>query len=310
MSNKARKILCLTCAFVLILGVCASASAAEVDGYHIYTFYQYQQGNTSFTSFNNTISINQDADPLIIKLNVALPTPASANTFFDISVDLYTSGCAFFRPGQVELLDSSWNVLASSEFTISGDQISAKSLSASGECKYISFIFSVVDPTYYRSNGISYDWDCYATSVSFDQVNETDFLSQLVNGIANLPSLILDGIKGLFVPTEQQILDMKDKWLALCEERFGAVYQAASIISEYSSEMQAQAAVGVLDFPEYEFDLKICKWKFGGWQVDLVPDGFELVIEVLKVIVNIVCTLLFVNGLRNRFESVLGGHKE
>lgn len=132
-------------------------------------------------------------------------------------------------------------------------------------------------------------------------------VSDIIDGITNLPQMILDGIKGLFVPDVWQIAAYQLKWEELLATRFGAIYEAVMLIDQFGKAISEQAAMGIVTFPEVTIDLAGEPWTFGGWDIKVVPDGFGGVIVVLKSAINIVCTLAFVNGLRHRFEGIMGG---
>lgn len=154
-----------------------------------------------------------------------------------------------------------------------------------------------------------------ATATIIIQPDRTDSLldtiiggvSDIIDGIKNLPQMILDGLKGLFVPDVWQIAAYRDKWMDLLSSRFGAVYEAVMLIDEFGQAISEQAAMGVVTFPEVSIDLAGTPWTFGGWDVKVVPDGFGGVIVVLKSAISIVCTMAFVNGLKHRFEGIMGG---
>lgn len=142
-----------------------------------------------------------------------------------------------------------------------------------------------------------------------EEEKQTGLLGNIVTGIKELPSKIVSGIKqavtDLFVPDEAQIIDMKEDWTNLLSDRFGAVYESAQIIDDFASAFTEKDAISSLEIPKVTVNLAGSNFTFGGWYVKLVPDGFSDVISVLKVIINIVCTLAFINAMRKRLESVV-----
>ena len=132
-------------------------------------------------------------------------------------------------------------------------------------------------------------------------------INDLLDAIISLPEKLLDGIKGLFVPDADTMAAYQDRWFSLLASRFGAIYEAVMLIDEFGQSISDQAASGVVDFPIVTIDLAGTPFTFGGWRVDVVPDGFDLIFDALKLMIDIVATLAFVNGLRHRFEGILGG---
>lgn len=133
-----------------------------------------------------------------------------------------------------------------------------------------------------------------------------EWLQSIKDAIVNLPELIIEKIKGLFIPTEEDMTEIKDNFDLLMQERFGALYEAGSIISEFVDSFTFQGEKRSVAFPMVEIFLAEDLFVFGGWEVDLVPYGFESIIGVLKGLIGIVCTLLFVVMLRNKFNKIVG----
>lgn len=144
------------------------------------------------------------------------------------------------------------------------------------------------------------------TNEKLDQTN--NWLSNILDGITSIPEMILDGIKGLFVPDAEGLANQQEKWTQLLEDRFGAVYESVAIIDNFASAFTNQSTQTTIEFPSVTIPLAGADFVFGGWQVDVVPDGFEFLIEVLKKIIDIVCTFLFVQGMKRRLDhDVLRG---
>lgn len=134
--------------------------------------------------------------------------------------------------------------------------------------------------------------------------------ANIVKGITELPqklwSLIEDGLKKLFVPSEETMTAYKDKWDQLLAERFGAVYQVVNILTESWDEVMAADQTDTIDFPSATINLSGTPFTFGGYTVKIVPDGFSALVTAIKLIVGIVCSVAFVNGLRKRYDEIMG----
>lgn len=133
------------------------------------------------------------------------------------------------------------------------------------------------------------------------------WLERVVQGITNLPDKILDGIKSLFVPDAESMAEYKDQWEALLQQRFGAIYESVKLIDDFATSLRSDSLKGTITFPSVELNLAGTHVVFGGWEVDVVPAGFEFLIEVLKKIISMVATLAFINSMRRKFEMILGG---
>lgn len=161
-----------------------------------------------------------------------------------------------------------------------------------------------------------YHFQVLATYVSVTKVGNDGLLSSIIawlkklyDGILSIPSKIIDGlingIKSLFVPDSQYIVDNQTRWEELLSERFGAVYESVAIIDEWAEAFTYESTQSTLKFPEVKLNFGDTPFTFGGWEIDMVPHGFDFLIDALKMILDIVCTLMFVNGLKHRLEGVL-----
>lgn len=184
-----------------------------------------------------------------------------------------------------------------------------------------------IDPDYsgYTSSGaevtyIPHHHIGFVNSVlTLSEVEQTNGLLQSIIGgitsikdaIVNLPAtignFIIDGIKSLFVPTEEDLEEWKDKFDTFWFDHLGFIYQLPGYVVDLCKSIynSVDAPHNTVEIPLFEVDFGEANFSFGGYDVDLVPEGFGGIVAVLKVIVNIVCTLAFVNvGLRY-FERIL-----
>lgn len=140
----------------------------------------------------------------------------------------------------------------------------------------------------------------------------TGGFSSLIDNIVSLPSQIWSfietGLKNLFVPSPSDLKTIKQNWDTLLSERFGALYDVVDIISGFADTFSNVSAQDSITFPTVSLELAGSKFDFGGWEVPIVPhERFQFLFDVLRQIVNIVCTCLFLNGLARRFSNMLGG---
>lgn len=184
-----------------------------------------------------------------------------------------------------------------------------------------------------QTQAVQYTFDFAVTSVTVTQDEEETgifagifgWVKKIFNAIIDLPNAIgkkltefgkwlVDQIKGLFIPSEESIVQLKDKFQSLLADRFGAAYQAVEIVENFADRMSISTfdeSVNTITFPSVDVGIgkdangnKIL-YTFGGWEVDVIPNGFEKLVDPLKVIIDIVCTLAFVMALKKRLEGVL-----
>lgn len=140
--------------------------------------------------------------------------------------------------------------------------------------------------------------------------NIIGWLSDIKDSIVNLPQLIWgyisDGLKSLFIPTEEEMTAIKTDWENLFRERFGALYEAGEIISMFMDNFTYMGEQTTVDVPTVNINLAGTAFSFGGWTIDLVPSKFAFLVGMLKSAVSIVCTFLFINTLRNKFNKLVG----
>lgn len=140
--------------------------------------------------------------------------------------------------------------------------------------------------------------------------NVTKGLSNVVDSIANLPqklwNLISDGLKNLFVPTSEQITQFTNDMEFLLGQRLGAVWECGEYVIDLAGRLVNADEQEHIEFPEVTVDLAGTPFVFGGWQVKVIPDGFDFLVSSIKMIIGIVCTIAFINALLKRYDEVMG----
>lgn len=145
----------------------------------------------------------------------------------------------------------------------------------------------------------------------FDNIGKG--IVNLLNSIAELPqkiwSFIEDGLKSLFVPSEEFLISYKDKFNLMLEDKFGALYEVIEMIVSFVEEldMLAEDSASVLLFPDVTINLAGTDFTFGGYRVDIVPSGMEELIEALKYVIDVLATAYFINTLRKRYDRIMEG---
>ena len=126
-----------------------------------------------------------------------------------------------------------------------------------------------------------------------------DGIVNVKNSIVELPNKIWavmeNGIKGLIVPSEEDISNMHNQWDELMRDRFGAIYESGDIVHQFAQTMETSSVMvadngGVITMPSATINVAGTAFTFGGYEVDLVPNGFQWLVDTIKMVVNIVCT--------------------
>lgn len=134
--------------------------------------------------------------------------------------------------------------------------------------------------------------------------NVVDTLVSLPTEIANF---LADKLKSLFIPSADSMTGIKDDFDALMGDRFGAIYQAGSMITDWAGNFTEQAAKDTVQMPSVTVDLAGTDFTFGGYDVELVPDRFDFLVDILRGVIDVVCTLAFVNAMKKKYDQIVGG---
>ena len=140
--------------------------------------------------------------------------------------------------------------------------------------------------------------------------NISNWLSSVYDSIVALPqklwNLIKEGLQALFVPNEEFMANYSQTWDDLFASRFGAIYQVGSIITDFASDIVVMDETNTINFPKVSLKNVGIPFEFGGYDVKIVPNNFGTLAEICKKIISITCTFLFINGLRKRYDEVMG----
>ena len=137
--------------------------------------------------------------------------------------------------------------------------------------------------------------------------------ANMVKGITELPQkiwqFIENGLKDLFVPDDQYMASYSDRWSELLGSRLGAVYEVGEIVTDSWDNIMSADQTDTINLPRVTIPLGDSSFSFGGEDIKIVPDGFGALVTALKLIVGIVCTVAFINGLLKRYDEVMGVEK-
>lgn len=298
--------------FQMAFGYMGNASVASSgNGYSNFWLRYYQDGvakslNTSFFSAANAINVDTGSSTAVQVSQWLYPNVATAPIydFYTVSGDPgnYTAGVYGFtylnRPETVGDVDySAYTYLLFSCPTITTDKDTLVQIE-----EKLDSITSTME-------GVQTELE--ETNSLLDDIKEG--IGGVVDKITSLPGEIWNtvstGLTELFLPSEEALTDYKSDLEALLSDHFGAVWQTGDLIAEYFENFDAADPKETILFPEVTIDVG-APFTFGGWEVQVVPDGFDFLIESLKWIIDVICTLAVVNTLKERLSDILVGGEQ
>ena len=95
--------------------------------------------------------------------------------------------------------------------------------------------------------------------------------TNVVNAITSLPGLIIDGIKNLFIPSEDDLTALQTKYEDMLEQKLGFIWQAGTVLTDFANTIIS----GFTSGGEYAFE-------FPGISVSL-PSGSYTIVEAQSV---------------------------
>lgn len=154
-----------------------------------------------------------------------------------------------------------------------------------------------------------------------ENLSEDGPLSWIGTKISGLVSGIVDGIKGLFVPSDEALNAFKNSLDGKLHETFGAMYEADSLLHNAVEQINRTTGLESVQFPGVSVPIRdVAAGRTVDFTMDpqLVPlkpnyndfsfqgnQEFPNLYEVVAIAVDIVAVLLVINMLRNKLESIL-----
>lgn len=146
-----------------------------------------------------------------------------------------------------------------------------------------------------------------------DGVQET--LTETKEEITSLPqkiaTSITEGVKGLFIPSQEDLLGIKDEYEDMLSEKLGFIWQAFDLLTTFVSDLQTNLESG----EAYEFNFPGIKLPMQGEEFVLVAETpvslenelMDVLRPVLGTIVSIICVTLFVNMAHDYVLAIVSG---
>lgn len=322
-----RRVFVILLTMVLLISIFAVPTYAKELGNYTVDLYYWNADKTIKTAFvGTTVYLDASLDPFHGQIRVFLPEEIEPGDYFDIEL-LFTATEGNYTIDKIELSTSGYTYF--DVFTYSYAEMDSGHVSIQGLCvdeKFagmgtvgiVTINYSVMDPEYEVTHSVidgtptkRFIYLMSVTEVNLSGLGELGFFARILEGILNLPNLLVQGIKNLFLPSQADAIDFRDKIDALLADRLGAAYQANDIIEDFaysfgsgtSSTLEENSDPATITLPALTVNLAGADFTFGGWDVQIIPDGFEPIVSTLKTVVNMVCTLAFLNALKSRLEG-------
>lgn len=156
------------------------------------------------------------------------------------------------------------------------------------------------------------------TNSKLDEANETskgilDTIKGVFTAIGELPSklvnLLIDALKSLFVPTDEQLYEIINEASEL-SENFGFVGESVSFfINIFTSLLGLVNANGCVELPEFTIGSTSLFDNHTFWEAQQVCLADNTIlssnIDVIRIITSIVLVCLFINFAASKFFSIL-----
>lgn len=137
----------------------------------------------------------------------------------------------------------------------------------------------------------------------FNPFSENWFVKKLVD-------LLIDGLKALFVPSQNELSSLIDSFKSTMETKLGAIYQVADLlVSVVQSVLSPASSNSCMTFPEIK-DPMFNKILINQTEYcfDSLRQDFAFLFTLSDMIISIVCTLAFGNMLYKKYEGFIGGN--
>lgn len=137
-------------------------------------------------------------------------------------------------------------------------------------------------------------------------------IGNVASSIANLPGLIVDGIKGLFVPSQDALQSLKGNYETLFEGKFGFIYQLYNWVVTFFGDLKTALTSGAayaFTFPGIAFPMDgETITILGETAVSLDNSAMTVLRPVLGTAVSFIVVIATVNTCRRFILRFLSGH--
>lgn len=133
----------------------------------------------------------------------------------------------------------------------------------------------------------------------------------VINAITSLPGLIVDGIRNLFIPSQQDLETLKANYETMLEEKLGFVWQVGDWLTSFANTMISAFTGGT----SYTFEFPGISFSMSGETHEIVPaqtvsleNAFMSVMRpVLGTAVSFICIIAFIRLGEHMLTAVVSG---
>lgn len=197
-----------------------------------------------------------------------------------------------------------------SQSSISGYSLAADFYgnSAVGGKYYLAIGCPYVDSSSTASNGT---FTTAPAGVSGDINVNVDVDMTETNGllgtIADLLSGLLDGIQGLFVPSQNFVINWKDQLVQLLWDTFGPYDFLHTELLDLITDIMGEGTIQAVEFPA--INVPHTSFTLPARSVPLIPNGTEGLFDKAAYAIDIVATFAVINMFMRKVKAVLVGEK-
>lgn len=135
-------------------------------------------------------------------------------------------------------------------------------------------------------------------------------LDTIVSTVTQLPTLIWnvfsEGLKGLFIPTSDQLEDLNNQLEITFSSKLGVVWTAFDVVLGILQGALNADAAGTVQFPGITLDVGDADFVLAPATVSVWPAGFDAFEAVVKSAVTMVLLLAWFNGMMRIKDRFLG----
>lgn len=138
------------------------------------------------------------------------------------------------------------------------------------------------------------------------------WFASIIDGIVNLPgkivTFLIDGLKDLFVPSGDEMNQLINDLKTSMEDKLGFIGETLTIVVDlFQSIITSTDTSTCLNFPAINV---MGHSIFDGACVEFVPEGFEDIAETVRLFIDVICTITFINMARNKIDQFLAGRSD
>lgn len=177
-------------------------------------------------------------------------------------------------------------------------------------CPYVSVDADAVSGTGQTGSSGSSGSDVNV-NVEVDMSETNGLLGSLIDAVKGIASSILDGIKRLFVPTEEELSSFSEDMEALAQNHLGGLYQAVQLLADFFDGLKDVASKDSITIPACNIPLAGETLTLGPYDVPLKVSGMPAILyESIAFIIDFLATAAFINMCKRQLEIFLNPDSE